>query len=105
MNNILLDMISLDEGLPPLSHDNTSVLQMIHLLEKREKRKVTRKIKKICKRAISEGVQRVPVVHRSNAKARLEKRLDFKQDDQLFKIRTLSKRISFVRGFLMKKIV
>ena len=104
MNNILLDVASLDEGIPPLSQSNEAVIQMIRSMNCQEKRKTLRKIKKLCKRFMAADLQHKTATAKGFRKNKVEKRLGFNRDHQLFKKDILSMRISCVRSFMIKKL-
>ena len=92
--DIILDLKCVSMGLPPLSGPVEEVTSVIRSLDSREKRRVNRKIKKLCKKFISE---KFADRFSHSGKSSLERRLGFKRDDQLFNSVILARRVSFVR--------
>ena len=54
--HILFDLKCLDLGLPPLSGDPTSVVKMIKSMDPQERRRVSRKIRKLSKKAVRKAI-------------------------------------------------
>ncbi len=103
MKAILLDMACLDQGLPPMSCSARDIAKMILSLEPKKKRKICRKIKKLCKRSCADRVKSFPVSERRALREKFEKELGFKQDSRLFNNRIFIKRIIHARSFIMKQ--
>jgi len=105
MKSILLDVLCLNEGVPPMSASNKSIIRMIRSLDPKRKRHVLRKLKKLCKRALSERLRNLPSELKVQIRADIEKRLGFKSDNGLFNDRILSERINLTRRFLSSKLL
>ena len=103
--DIMLDLKCVEMGLPPLSGELREVAKVITSLDPEERRRVSRKIKKICKRHLSQKDQLSVSSRDSNVlkvyrRKRSESILGFKSDKQLFNNATLMRRIAFIRGFI-----
>ena len=105
MKSILLDVSCLNEGIPPMSASTKSVMRMIRSLDPKRKRCVLRKIKKLCKRSLSERLRNLPLELKVQIRDREEKRLGFKSDNGLFNDRILAERINLTRRFLSSKLL
>jgi hypothetical protein len=108
-DDIMLDLKCVEIGLPPMSGDLTTVSQVITSLKSSERKKVTRKLKKLCKRFIAKKRQNLKArfIHSQEIERRMsraETNLGFKSDRQLFNNVTLMRRISFVRSFVRSNI-
>ncbi len=92
--NILLDVMCLDEGIPPLSQDVNSAIDMICKLPSAERRRVNRKIRKLCKKAIR---------HHASSAFMLSSRLDrIERDEASCGLKT--KRNTFSRSILARRL-
>ena len=103
MNSILFGLACLDEGLPPLNNTLTQVKSMILDLPVDKRRSVSRKIKKICKRAIKEKTKNIPMFRRREIEDDLKQRLAFNRDNTLLINDVLIIRILYVRRYLMER--
>jgi hypothetical protein len=103
MNSILFGIACLDEGLPPLDNTLVQVRTMILDLPVDKRRSVSRKIKKICKRAIKEKTENIPMFRRRKIEDDLKQRLAFNRDNTLLINDVLIIRILYVRRYLMER--
>lgn len=101
--DIMLDLECVNMGIPPLSDSPGSVVNIIMSMKSDERKKTTRKIKKLCKKYINLSVTHLKEPVRSHRKRTLESRLGFNNDKQLFNKGTLERRVTFVRGFMMRE--
>ena len=102
-DDIILDLKCVEIGIPPLSSSPTEVANIIVGLPPHERKRVSRKIKKLCKKYINSTVQRLREPLRSARKSILERRLSFKTDSQLFNKGVLVRRIDFVRMHITRE--
>tara|TARA_B100000282_G_C31598863_1_gene429186 strand:- start:59 stop:406 length:348 start_codon:yes stop_codon:yes gene_type:complete len=102
-DDIVLDLKCVEVGIPPLSPSPQDVANIIVCLPSHERKRVSRKIKKLCKKYINTTVLRLKEPFRSVRKSILEKRLSFKSDSQLFNKRILVRRIDFIRMHITRE--
>lgn len=96
VEDIMLDLRCVDLGLPPLSGGSRQAALLIMRFEPRERRAVSRKIRKLCKKFINSRVSRLRGPIKDARKSILEKRLSIKSDSQLFIKQVLVRRIDFI---------
>lgn len=102
-DDIVLDLKCVEVGIPPLSANPTEVANIIVSLPSHERKRVSRKIKKLCKKYINSTVLRLKEPLRSARKSILERRLSFKSDSQLFNKGILVRRIDFIRMHMTRE--
>jgi len=102
--HVLLDLECLERGLPPLSNKSDDVIDMILRSNPVERRRINRKIRKLCKTAMkrtrSETSYKRPqemIAHQAS----IMKYLGLKQNKKRFDRHVLKRRISYVRSFMM----
>lgn len=103
-HEMITNIKCVEMGLPPLVDDVETVAEIIVNMESSDRKEVTRKIKKLCKKYITVSTSHIkdPVTRRARTEI-LEKRLGFKSDCQLFNKGTLERRIEFVQVFMLKE--
>ena len=97
-DDIILDLKCVSLGIPPLSGPSSDVAEVIMSLPPKDRRRVSRKIKKLCKKYISAECL---FGNRPGLRRHLEARLGFKRDKQLFNKGALMKRVAFVRSHIV----
>ena len=104
---LLLDVECLNNGLPPMSNTTRDVVKMIRSVSSKEKRRINRKIKKICKRRIHQimtSKKDRSCSEKNRLKQQILDRLAFNRDNGLFNNAFMEKRIDFVRTFFVESI-
>jgi hypothetical protein len=102
-SHILLDLACLDRGLPPLSHSDAEVVEMILHSSRGERRRINRKIRKLCKTAMKYAATDhiwtpgVPVPAQNQYILRF---LGLKQEKTEFSRLILMRRINYVRNYM-----
>lgn len=97
---ILLDVFCLDRGIPPLSQNLNVAINMICQLPPLERRKVNRKIRKLCKKAISADLNKLTASRRRSVSTSL----GFKTKRDVFSRDVLLKRLSFLRRTFARQL-
>jgi len=103
IKNMILDIKCLNRGIPPLSGNPRDAARFIISLDTAEKRRVVRKIKKLCVRHLSEIMSQksLTLMERERITSQAKARMGFNQGDRLFNnVRFLKNRIIFVKSFL-----
>ena len=106
-NLVLLDLACLERGLPPLSNDSGDVVDMILRSNFSERRRINRKIRKLCKTAMKHMLSTSSYKSLKEEKAHQKsmlKYLGFKQNKKYFDRHVLRRRISYVRSFMMNNL-
>lgn len=101
LEDVVVDLKSVELGLPAISGQLSAVSRLIVSLEPEERRRVSRKIKKLCKKYINVYLGSLRGDERFIEKLEIEARLGFKHDKQLFNKGVLERRVAFVRGFIL----
>ena len=97
-SSIILDVFCLDKGLPPLSQNLNVVVNMICQMPSLERRKVNRKIRKLCKKVIVfESKDFGCLAHKNRFKRSANASLGFKTKRDTFSRDILLRRLSFLR--------
>jgi hypothetical protein len=91
--HILLDLACLDKGLPPLSHRDAVVVEMILHSSREERRRINRKIRKLCKTAMKHDTT-------DSHNQYILKFLGLKQEKTEFSRLILMRRINYVRNYM-----
>ena len=92
-SHILLDLACLDKGLPPLSHGDAEVVEMILCSSREERRRINRKIRKLCKTAMKRAAT-------DSHSQYILKSLGLKQGKTEFSRVILMRRINYVRNYM-----
>ena len=106
IKDTILDIKCLNRDIPPLSGDPHEAAKFIISLGTVERRKVVRKIKKLCVRHMSEITSQKSLTQRERERIvdRARYRMGFNRADRLFNnVRFLKNRIIFVKSFLSKQ--
>ena len=104
---LLLDMECLNSGVPPMSATTSDVAKMIRSASSKERRRINRKIKKICKRRIHQIVSSkkdFSCSEKDSLRRQILDRLAFNHDNGLFNNAFMEKRIDFVRTFFVESL-
>lgn len=103
-HEMITNIKCVEMGLPPLVDDVETIAKTIITMESRDRKEVSRKIKKLCKKYMTVSTRYIkdPVTRRIRTEI-LEKRLGFKSDCQLFNKGTLERRIEFVQLFMLRE--
>ena len=107
-SHILLDFACLDRGLPPLSHSDDEVAEMILRSSREERRRINRQIRKLCKTAMKYAA--TDVIWTSGGPAAVQnqyilKFLGLKQGKTEYSRLILMRRISYVRNYMLNTAV
>ena len=106
-NYVLLDLACLERGLPPLSSSPEDVINMILRSSRFERRRINRKIRKLCKTALkhtsSVSIYKSPTQKIAHHESML-KYLGFKQNKKYFDRHVLRRRILYVKSFMMTDV-
>ena len=100
-DGILLDVLCLDKGVPPLSQNLNVAIDMICQLPSLERRKVNRKIRKLCKKAIRADLNKFTESRRRSVSTDL----GFKTKRDTFSRDILLKRLSFLRRTFTRQLI
>ena len=103
--HVLLDLTCLERGLPPLSSDANDVVDMILRSNPIERRRINRKIRKLCKTAMKHNRSEATYMRPQEMTAHQEsilKYLGLKQNKKYFDRHVLRRRIEYVRRFMMR---
>lgn len=103
VEDIMLDLRCVELGIPPLSVPPEEVANLIVSLDSEERKKISRKIKKLCKKYINTRISSLKGTMRKSRKSILERRLSLKSDLQLFNNDVLIRRIDFVRTHVKRE--
>ena len=106
-NHVLLDLVCLERGLPPLSNKSNDVVDMMLRSNPSERRRINRKIRKLCKTALKHTLSDVVYGSLKEKKAHhksMLKYLGLQQNKKYFDKYILRRRISYVRSFMTKGI-
>lgn len=112
VSTLLLDLKCLEFGLPPMSGKTKDVVAMILNTPPNERRRINRKVRKLCKTAINLEMQALANNHSGiwkprrlqERKTQLLSTCGFKVKKTAFCAAVLSRRINFIRRYMLDMV-
>tara|TARA_A100001011_G_C13996023_1_gene709330 strand:+ start:389 stop:724 length:336 start_codon:yes stop_codon:yes gene_type:complete len=103
--DVLFDIKCLDAGLPPMSRTCREIVDMIIKAPKADRRRMSRKLRKITKIALKEARNRKTSHHgEEKLRAQVLRAYGLSGDQTTFSIKVLERRVVLVKKFLQGKV-
>ena len=93
--DVLFDIKCLDAGLPPLSRSHNEIVDMIINAPKEERRRMSRKIRKLTKTALKNSSMWI-----NHEEESIQKHFGLAGEQKTFCIKILERRINLIKKFL-----